>query len=275
MLHFITIRILDIIDIFMVAVMLYQIYRLIRGSVAFNIILGFSMVYLVWVIVRAFDMQLLSSILGQFIGVGVLALIVVFHPEIRRFLLYIGSHNHITRFLSLDKLFHSGRISTDESVINDLVDTAFFFSRTFTGALIIFARRSELVEQINTGELLNARMSQPLLKTIFFKNSALHDGAVIVKDNRIVAAGCILPLTHKEVDKALGLRHRAAIGITEISDSIALVVSEETGKISVVEGGIIRRKLTRDSLTEVLKSTLLVQENIPSPSSATEKSEAS
>ncbi len=271
MLHFITIRILDIIDIFMVAIMLYQIYRLIKGSVAFNIIIGFSLVYLAWVIVRAFDMQLLSSILGQFIGVGVLALIVVFHPEIRRFLLYIGSHNHITRFLSLDKLFHSGRISTDGSVIADLVDTAFYFSRTNTGALIIFARRSELIEQINTGELLNARMSQPLLKTIFFKNTALHDGAVIVKDNKIVAAGCILPLTHKDVDKALGLRHRAAIGITEISDSLAVVVSEETGKISVVEGGVIKRKVTRDALTEYLNAALLTPENNPSPATSAEK----
>jgi len=156
-------------------------------------------------------------------------------------------------------------------VIADLVDTAFYFSRTNTGALIIFARRSELIEQINTGELLNARMSQPLLKTIFFKNTALHDGAVIVKDNKIVAAGCILPLTHKDVDKALGLRHRAAIGITEISDSLAVVVSEETGKISVVEGGVIKRKVTRDALTEYLNAALLTPENNPSPATSAEK----
>jgi diadenylate cyclase len=253
---FITIRFLDIIDILLVASLLYQIYRLIRGTVAFNIVIGFFLVYLVWVVIRSLGMELLSSIFGQFIGVGVIALIIVFHPEIRRFLLYIGSHNQITRLLSLDKLFHTTRSSGDAGVIPELVETASFFSRTRTGAIMILARRSELVEQINTGELINARLSQPLLRTIFFKNTPLHDGAVIIKKNQIVAAGCILPLTHKEVEKSMGLRHRAAIGITEATDALALVVSEETGHISLVEGGNIMRKLTREELTELLTAFL-------------------
>ena len=256
MLAFISIRILDIIDILLVATLLYQIYRLIRGTVAFNIVIGFFLVYLVWVVMRSLGMELLSSIIGQFIGVGVLALIIVFHPEIRRFLLYIGSHNQITRLLSLDKLFHSTRSEGDTGIIPDLVETALFFSRTKTGAIIVIVRRSELIEQITTGEILNARVSQPLLKTIFFKNTPLHDGAVIIKKNQIVAAGCILPLTHKEVEKSMGLRHRAAIGITENTDAIALVVSEETGNISLVEGGNITRRLNRDSLTQLLSQYL-------------------
>lgn len=256
MLAFISIRILDIIDILLVATLLYQIYRLIRGTVAFNIVIGFFLVYLVWVVMRSLGMELLSSIIGQFIGVGVLALIIVFHPEIRRFLLYIGSHNQITRLLSLDKLFHSTRSEGDTGIIPDLVETALFFSRTKTGAIIVIVRRSELIEQITTGEMLNARVSQPLLKTIFFKNTPLHDGAVIIKKNQIIAAGCILPLTHKEVEKSMGLRHRAAIGITENTDAIALVVSEETGNISLVEGGNITRRLNRDSLTQLLSQYL-------------------
>lgn len=253
---FITIRFLDIVDIILVALLLYQVYRLIKGTVAFNIVIGFFLVYLVWVVVRSMGMELLSSIIGQFIGVGVLALIIIFHPEIRRFLIYIGSHNQISRLLSLDKLFHAGRALRDTGMIPDLVNTAFSFSRTLTGAIIVVARGSELLEQINTGEIINARISQPLLGTLFFKNTPLHDGAVIIKDNLIVAAGCILPLTHKEVDKSMGLRHRAAIGITENTDALALVVSEESGKVSLVESGNIQQIHTPEELSELLHRIL-------------------
>ena len=249
---FISLRFFDLIDILLVALLLYQIYRLIKGTVAFNIVVGFFIIYLLWVVFRALDMELLSSIIGQFIGVGVLALIIIFHPEIRRFLLYVGTNHHITRFLSLDKLFHSGKSNQKIGYLADLVETAMFFSRTRTGALIIVARQSELSEQIATGEILDARVSQPLLKTIFFKNTDLHDGAVIIKEERIAAAGCILPLTHKEVDKSMGLRHRAAIGITETTDAVALVVSEENGSVSVVQGGVIERHLDQEKLVALL-----------------------
>jgi len=237
MLAFITIRFFDIIDILLVALLLFQVYRLIKGTVAFNIVVGFFIVYLFWVVFRALDMELISSIMGQFIGVGVLALIIIFHPEIRRFLLYVGTHNHITRFLSFDKLFHPGSGQPKVENLSDLVETVLFFSRTKTGAILVFSRDSELSEQIATGEIIDGRISQPLLKTIFFKNTDLHDGAVIIRNNKIVAAGCILPLTHKEVDKSMGLRHRAAIGITETTDAVAVVVSEENGTISVAQGG--------------------------------------
>jgi diadenylate cyclase len=260
MLCFLTIRIFDILDIILVALLLFLIFRLIKGTVAFNIVVGFFLVYMVWVIVRALHMELLSSIIGQFIGVGVIALIVVFHPEIRRFLLYIGSHYQITRFLSLDKLLHPGKGPGDSGYIPELVDTMQYFSRTLTGAIIVIARRSELIEQIITGDIIDARISQPLLKSIFFKNSALHDGAVIIKGNKIAAAGCILPLTHKEVDKSMGLRHRAAIGISESTDAIVLVVSEETGNISLVQGGIIERHLDAHALTKLLVTFLVPEE---------------
>jgi diadenylate cyclase len=263
MLCFLTLRFFDVLDIILVALLLYLIYRLLKGTVAFNIMLGFFLVYVVWVMVRALHMELLTSIIGQFIGVGVIALIIVFHPEIRRFLLYIGSHYQITRFLSLDKLFHTGKESADSGFIPELVDTLQYFSRTLTGAIIVIARRSELLEQIVTGDVIDARLSQPLLKTIFFKNSALHDGAVIIRGNKIAAAGCILPLTHKEVDKSMGLRHRAAIGISESTDAIVLVVSEETGSVSFVLGGNIERNLTAERLTQLLDDSLVPRESAP------------
>jgi uncharacterized protein (TIGR00159 family) len=257
---FITVRFFDIIDIFLVAVLLFQVYRLIKGTVAFNIVIGFFLVYLFWIVFKALNMELLSSIMGQFIGVGVLALIIIFHPEIRRFLLFIGTHYQITRFLSLDKLFHNGRSANASGYLKDLIETAMFFSRTQTGAIIIIGRESELTEQIATGEIIDARISQPLLKTIFFKNTDLHDGAVIIREERIAAAGCILPLTHKEVDKSMGLRHRAAIGITESTDAVALVVSEETGSISLVMGGLIERNLDHDQLVTLMNRYLSTEE---------------
>lgn len=252
MLCFIQIRFFDILDILLVAVLLFQIYRLIKGTLAFNIVIGFFLVYLVWVVVKALEMELLSSVIGQFIGVGVLALIIIFHPEIRRFLLFIGTHYHIARLLSLDKLFSFGVERKETGYIPDLVESALYFSRTKTGAIIIVVKSSDLLEQISTGEIINGKISQPLLKTIFFKNTPLHDGAVIIKEDKIVAAGCILPLTHKEVDKSMGLRHRAAIGITENTDAVALVISEETGSISIVQSGMIERHLDRENLTHLL-----------------------
>jgi diadenylate cyclase len=262
MLLFFTVRFFDILDIVLVASLLFMIYRLIKGTMAFNIVVGFFLIYVVYIIVKALDMELLTSILGQFIGVGVIALIIVFHPEIRRFLLYIGSHYQLTRLLSLDKLFRTGKEANDAGFIPELVETALYFSKTLTGAIIVITRRSELMEQITTGEIIDAKISQPLLRTIFFKNTALHDGAVIIKDNRISAAGCILPLTHKEVDKSMGLRHRAAIGISENTDAVVLVVSEETGNISLVLEGNIERNLDQEKLTSLLKMYLADNESV-------------
>jgi len=254
---FIHIRFFDILDIFLVALLLYQIYRLIKGTLAFNIVIGFLLIYLAWVVVKALEMELLRSIIGQFIGVGVLALNIIFHPEIRRFLLFVGTNYKVIRLLSLDKLFHGNSGHHEAGIIPELVETALYFSRTKTGAIIVLARTSELLEQISTGEAIDAKISQTLLKTIFFKNTPLHDGAVIIKQDKIAAAGCILPLTHKEVDKSMGLRHRAAIGITENTDAVALVTSEETGSISMVQGGVIERHLDKNRLTELLELYLV------------------
>src|SRR5690554_79033 len=254
---FITIRFLDILDILLVAIMLYQLYRLIRGTLAFNIVIGLFSLYLLWLVVRALNMQLLGSIMGQFIGVGVLALIIVFHPEIRKFLVFIGTNYNLNRVFAIDKLFGANKEkSVTSKQVEVLTDACFTLSKSKTGALIVVARNSLLTEQISTGEKLNANISSILLRTIFFKNTPLHDGAVIIKENVIVAAGCILPLTQRDVDKTLGLRHRAAIGITENTDAVTIVVSEERGSVSFAVDGELKRRVTRETLLELLNETL-------------------
>ena len=250
---FITIRFLDILDILLVAVLLYQIYRLIKGTVAFNIVIGLFLLYLLWVIVKALNMQLLGSIMGQFIGVGVLALIIVFHPEIRKFLVFIGTNYNINRVLSIDKLFGTHRERNyPSSTIEILTDVSFSMAKSKTGALIVIAGTSDLGEQIRSGEILNADISSSLLRTIFYKNTPLHDGAVIIKDDKIISAGSILPLTQRELDQTFGLRHRAAIGITENTDAVTIVISEERGTVSFAKNGEIIRNLTREALYNLL-----------------------
>lgn len=258
---FITIRFLDVIDILLVAFLLYQLYMLIKGTVAFNIFIGLFFVYLFWLLVRALDMELLGSFMGQFIGVGVLALIVVFQQEIRRFLLLIGSNDQINRFLRVDRLFASdGGKGAGNLQIKMIVKACENMARTNTGALIVIAQKSELREYARTGEKLNARISDALLETIFFKNAPLHDGAVIVTGKRIIAARCILPLTENEnLDPKMGLRHRAAVGITEATDALAIVVSEERGNISYALQGEINENVSGIELSKLLEE--IIQEN--------------
>ncbi len=258
MLAFITIRFLDILDIFLVAVLLFQVYRLIKGTVAFNIVIGMASLYLLWLVVRALNMELLGSIMGQFIGVGVLALIIVFHPEIRKFLVLIGSNYNVNRVISLDKLFGISKEKTiNREQIDNLVDACVTMAKTKTGALIVIAGNSELNEQVSTGEKINAKISSALIRTIFFKNSPLHDGAIIIRRNKIAAAGCILPVTQKDLDKMLGLRHRAAVGITESTDAIAIVVSEERGTMSFTKRGEIKRRISKEVLSSLLEENII------------------
>lgn len=261
MMAFITIRFLDILDIFLVALLLFQLYRLIKGTVAFNIVIGLFSLYLLWLVVRALNMQLLGSIMGQFIGVGVLALIVVFHPEIRKFLVFIGTNYNVNRILSIDKLFGTTKVKTiNQEQIDSLVDACMSMAKSKTGALIVIAGNSELTDYINTGEKINAKISSSLIRTIFFKNTPLHDGAIIIKNNRIKAAGCILPLTQKELDQVLGLRHRAAVGITETTDAVVIIVSEERGTISFTKDGKITRRVSKEVLTSLLEENIVQSE---------------
>lgn len=254
---FITVRFLDLLDILLVAFLLYQLYRLLKGTVAFNIVVGLFSIYLLWLLIRLLKMELMETIMGQFIGVGVIALIIVFHPEIRKFLVFIGTHYNLNRVFALDKLMGTTKKkSINQEQFDILADACVSMAKSNTGALIVITLKSELNEQIATGEKLNAKISSSLLRTIFFKNSPLHDGAVVIRGNRIAAAGCILPLTQKEIDKSMGLRHRAAIGITEVSDAVCIVVSEERGLISFAKDGEIHRRISKEHLISLLSENI-------------------
>lgn len=237
---FLEIRFLDIIDILLVGLLLFQLYRLVKGSLAFNILIGLLLVYLASLVVSSFDMQLLSGILGGFVGVGLIAVLIVFQPEIRRFLLYLGRGSRFGSDSFWKRLsVRKWKISAyQELQIKEVSKALEHLSKTKTGAIIVYAVTSKLQYFANTGTILNAKISSNLVESIFFKNNPLHDGAVIISDNQILAAGCVLPLTENpDIPSKLGLRHRAAVGITEHSDALVLVVSEETGLLSYAREG--------------------------------------
>lgn len=227
----------DLIDISLVSVLLYQVYKLIRGSIAVNIFLGILALYLVYLIVRAAQMELLATILGQFMGVGVLAMIIVFQPEIRKFLLVIGRgaefrENIFNAVANWRNSYH------DDFDIHQLMEAAKSLKATKTGALIVFSRDVELKFYIDTGDPLNAQVTKRLLISIFNKNSPLHDGAVIIYKGRIKAARCILPVSENDhLPAHFGLRHRAAVGMSEITDTLVLAISEETGRLILARNG--------------------------------------
>jgi len=254
---FISIRILDVIDILLVAFLFYQIYMLIRGTVAINIFVAIFSIYLFWLLVKALNMQLVSSILGQVIGVGAIALIIVFQQEIRRFLLLIGTR-YLTRKWTLNNILSIG--TKVKSVVNvkALQKACTNMSKTKTGALIVIARKSGLQIYAETGDIINAKTSNRLLESIFFKNSPLHDGAVIIQNEKILAARCILPVSESmSLAPHLGMRHRAALGMAEENDSIVIIVSEETGKISVAENGQLQNDIGLDGLKKTLENEFI------------------
>lgn len=251
---FITIRFLDILDILLVAFLLYQIYNLIRGTTAINIFIGIFTLYLLWLVVKALNMSLLSSILGQVIGVGVIALIIVFQQEVRRFLLIISTRYVRNRKFSLEKLFSFGEKEVVEVKIDSIVSACSNMSAFKTGALIAITKKSDLMSFIRTGDVINADTSSRLLESIFFKNSPLHDGAVIIQKDKIAAARCVLPVTDRiDLPPQFGMRHRAALGIAEKTDAIVILVSEETGAISFAKEESIETNIGPNRLRQILE----------------------
>ena len=247
---FVPFTFIDFIDIILVAAIMFWIYRATRGTNAPYIISGIIMIYLMWVVVRTLNMELLSNILGQFVSVGVIALIIVFQPEIRRFLQMIGMRQK--RFNFIARIFNRND-NTSVTIIAPIVQACRETSAHKTGSLIVIGRQSDLRLITEGGIAIDAKISTPLLENIFFKNAPLHDGAVVIEGDRIVAAKCILPVTQSDVPKSYGTRHRAAIGMSEISDAIILVVSEETGGISIAHGGTIHRDIAPDQLANLLQ----------------------
>lgn len=246
---------IDVVDVLLVTVLFYQLYKLLTGSVALKIFLGFMSIYLFYLVVKATGMELLTSILGQFMSVGVLAGIILFQQEIRRFLLNIGK---VTAFERM-RVFPWRRETdaTERMSITPFVEAAKSLASKNTGALIAFSLASDLKTFADSGDLLDAAVSKRLLLSIFNKTSPLHDGAVIISRGRIKAARCILPVSENpDVPASLGLRHRAAIGLSEITDSVVLVVSEETGQISLVRHGEVFRNLAPADLRARLNEFL-------------------
>lgn len=253
MLLFITLGLFDIVDILIVAFILFQAYRLVKGTAAINVLAGIFTFYIAWLLVKALDMRLISSILGQFIGVGVIALLILFQQEVRRFLLLVGSRYNLQNIFNINKFFEKPTI--EEDVSDAIVEACVNFSATKTGALMVFQLNTELANYVQTGVLLKAKVTSELIENIFWKNTPLHDGAVIIKDNRILAARCIMPVSdRRDIPGSMGLRHRAALGISSVSDAYVVVVSEETGNITFFKGGNYKVKVSPEELKKLLSS---------------------
>ena len=240
--------------------MLFQLYKMVKGTAAVNVFVGLLLIYTIWIVVRAFELKLLGSILGKFINVGVIAIMVVFQQEIRKFLLYIGSNEFLKNinwksiFSFSEKANESLRYFLD---VEAIINACFIMSESKTGALIIISKKSDLKYYINSGEMIDSALTERMLENIFYKNSPMHDGAVIIKDNRIIAARCVLPVTEKEnFPSNFGMRHRAAVGITESTDAIAITVSEQTGVVSLTINAEINSNLTKEKLRYLIEKNL-------------------
>lgn len=244
----------DVLDILLVAMLLYQLYRLVKGTPALNIFVGIAIFYLVYRVMRASGLELFSSILGKFIDVGVIVLVIVFQQELRRFFLFLGTAN----LLGKDKLKRAFAWGDEDSEtaldIASVVKACRNMSETRTGAIIVITRSNDLKFYANTGDPVEARVSVRMIESIFYKNSPLHDGSIIITQNVIRAARCVLPVTEDSSFPAnLGMRHRAAVGITEDTDALAIVVSEQTGEISLARNGELESRLSPERLRELLE----------------------
>ena len=255
---FLSFGIEDAIDILLVALVLYYTYRFMRESRTLNIFVGILAFIVTWLFVsRVLEMRLLGAILDQFVGVGALAIIVLFQEEIRKFLYSLGEHNKLRKVVNWFTVRKDEKSVTPREAIMPIVMACINMARTKCGALIVIERTTPLDDITATGDTVDAQINQRLIENIFFKNSPLHDGALVISHRRIKAAGCILPVSHDlDIPRELGLRHRAAMGISQASDAVAIVVSEETGRISVAIKGQFRLRLSAENLEALLTEEL-------------------
>ena len=250
---------ISVIDIILVAILLYYVYKLVKGTAAINILIGIVIIYLIWKLTDLFNLNILSNLLGQFISVGVFALIVVFQQEIRKFLLMLGSNNLTNNklYFKYINIFKPSR-EISQMDIDEFLKSCNKLVKSKTGALFIIERNNSLDFIKNTGDDLYLEISSPIIESIFYKNSPLHDGAVIIDGNFITAARVILPVSeNKNINSRLGLRHRAAFGITEKTDAIAIVISEENGKISFIKNGEIFNYKNNENLKAMIEAELV------------------
>ncbi len=247
----IDIRVVDVLDIIIAAYLIYLVYKYVKGTVAVNIFIGIIIFFLLLTVVTNLKMRLLSLMLGSVAGIGLIGLMIIFQPEIRRFLLMLGDNTLKHRYDFFDKIFKDKGMDTSEHasrLTDEIVHASKALSKTKTGGLMILTK-SVAPNLIKTGKLLDAKVSSILLENLFFKNAPLHDGAVIIEDNKVVAASCILPVSeNRSLPADLGLRHRAGLGATENTSHLAVMISEENGEISYASESKIYRNVTEDEL---------------------------
>lgn len=252
---FIPFTFVDVIDILLVATLLFGLYRAMKGTSAPYIMVGIFVIYLVWILVKTFNLVLFSTILGQIISVGVIAILIIFQPEIRHFLQAIGRQRE--RFEWLSRIFNFRNRKNESTIdLDPIVLACQEMGAEKVGALIIIKQSNDLGIVEESGIAIDAKVSTALLENIFFKNAPLHDGAVIINGNRVVAAKCVLPSTQQDVPKSYGMRHRAALGMSEVSDAIIIAVSEETGRISLAHDSQIKRNIEPQNLASSIRKLM-------------------
>lgn len=260
---FLDIRWTDMVDILLVSVLIYQVYKLLKGSVAVRVLIGFLLLYLIYLIVRAAEMDLLAGILGQFMGVGVLAAIIIFSQEIRKFLLLLGKSTFRQDGFFKSVMIWKRKGDKDQINISPIIEASKTLSASNTGALIVISRNSALKFYSDTGDLMDAFISKRLILSIFNKYSPLHDGAILIFKDKIVAARCILPVSERDLPAHFGMRHRAALGMSEATDTLTLIISEESGQISIARNGEIDSNLLIPEVRRKINEFLYETETTP------------
>ena len=253
---FITIEFVDFVDIFLVALLMYEVYKLIRGTAGMNVFLGIIAFYIVWLIVRALHMEMLTRILGQFISIGGLALVILFQTEIRRFLTMVGNrYLHSQGRKQFSKLLNLSQERIPDEAITEIADAVFTMASSKTGALIVLSPMKEaILPYLQSGELIESRISSALLQNIFYKNTPLHDGAVIIVGRKILAAKTVLPISKAaNLPMEFGMRHRSALGMSEETNTLIIVVSEQTGGVSYFMQGRYEKVENREELENIIK----------------------
>lgn len=255
-----TIQLRDIVDILAIALLIFGLFKLIQETRAVQLLKGVIMLLVVYFLSSLFGLVMLSSLLRTFFEAAVVVIAIIFQPEIRKALEQMGRNNTYKKYIKIFTKHHKGdewKKAVEKSIV-DAADTAVLFSRSKTGALLVFERETMLSDIAATGTIIDAETSVALFGNIFFNKAPLHDGASIIRDGKLFAAGCILPLTsNRNVDINLGTRHRAGLGISEQSDAVVLMVSEETGVISLAVNGILLREFTREELIKKLEQFLI------------------
>lgn len=250
-LGFLSVRLLDVADILAVAFVIYRAYKAFQRTVVFQLLLAILALFVLWQVAEYLDLLLLRALLNQVVQIGAIVLVVVFAPEIRRYLIHISQ---TTTIWTLRRQLGGGFNPTEQQY-RELIDACDTLAATRTGAIIVLEGENDIRHIEETGDVINAEMSKRLLISIFNRTSPLHDGAVLIRGSQILAARCVLPISDDpDIPAELGMRHRAALGITEVSDAAAIVVSEETGKIAVAQGGRLKRNLSNDELYAFLSN---------------------